>query len=90
MVHGFNFASSFKNMIHMQEQEINVTQIEEWQTIKDINSLENIFMRAQQVLTGGGMVNLIRVSSNGQRDKFDAMTTLEDLAIYKNNVFKYL
>jgi hypothetical protein len=70
--------------------DINVTQIEEWQTIEDINSLENIFMKAQQVLTGGGIVNLIRRYANGNSDKFDELSTLEDLAAYKKAVFKYL
>jgi len=74
----------------MQELEIDVTQIEEWQTIQDIDSLDRIFMRAQQVLTGGGAVHLVRKHVSGQSHKFDELSTLEELNVYRQSVYKYL
>ena len=74
----------------MQDYVINVSQIEELQTLNDRNALDNIFEKAQRVVVGGGSVILVRQNSNGQRDKFDSFSTEGDLATYKNNVYKYL
>ncbi len=74
----------------MQDYVINVTQIEELQTLNDRDALDNIFERAQRVVVGGGTVLLVRQHPNGQRDKFDAFSTEGDLAAYKESVYKYL
>ena len=74
----------------MQEYEINVSQIEEWQTINNTDELDKIFSKAERILVGGGSVILIRKHVNGTKDKFDELTTLEDLAGYKKQVYKYL
>lgn len=74
----------------MQQYVINVAQIEEWQTIKNTDELDRIFTRAQSVLVGGGTVVLMRQNRNGNKEKFDEITTLDDLAGYKKQVYKYL
>lgn len=74
----------------MQDYVINVSHIEELQTLNDKDALDNIFERAQRVVVGGGSVVLVRQNPNGQREKFDAFSTEEDLATYRNNVYKYL
>lgn len=74
----------------MQDYMINVSQIEELQTLNDRDALDNIFERAQRVVVGGGTVILVRPNPNGQREKFDSLSTEGDLTAYKNNVYKYL
>jgi hypothetical protein len=74
----------------MQDYIINVTQIEELQTLNDRDGLDNIFERAQRAVVGGASVELVRQQSNGQTDKFDSITTEQDLSVYKTNVYKYL
>jgi hypothetical protein len=74
----------------MQDLIINVNEIEELQTIKNIDELDKIFTRAQRTVIGGGTVQLIRKEANGQSNKFDEITTEDDLAAYKKSVFKYL
>ena len=74
----------------MQDYVINVTEVEELQTLNDKDALDIIFERAQRVVVGGGTVILVRQNPNGHRDKFDSFSTESDLAAYKNNVYKYL
>lgn len=74
----------------MLEYDIDVTHIEELQTIRNTNQLENIFEKAKSTVVQGGTVNLIRKSLDGYVTKFDEITTEEDLSSYKDAVFKYL
>jgi hypothetical protein len=74
----------------MEDYIINVGQIEELQTINDINSLDIIFQRAKRTIVGGGIVALVRQQRNGQTDRFEEFSTPEDLEAYKKNVYKYL
>lgn len=74
----------------MQDYIINVTQIEELQTLNDRDALDNIFERAQRTVVGGASVVLVRQQPNGQTDKFDTITTEQDLSAYKTNIYKYL
>lgn len=74
----------------MEDYIINVGQIEELQTINDINSLDIIFQRAKRTIVGGGIVALVRQQRNGQTDRFEEFSTPEDLDVYKKNVYKYL
>jgi hypothetical protein len=75
---------------YMPEFVINVTEIEELQTVKDLQTLDNIFTRAKRIVNGGGSTVLIRKHANGGADKFDEITTLEDLEKYRQWVYKYL
>lgn len=74
----------------MQPYEINVSEIEELQTIVNRQKLDKIFAKAQQTLVGGETVILLRQSADGKREKFDEINTLEDLAAYKKRVYLYL
>ena len=74
----------------MQPYEINVAEIEELQTIANRQKLDKIFTRAQQTLVGGEAVILLRKNADGKGEKFDEITTLEDLAAYKKRVYLYL
>jgi hypothetical protein len=74
----------------MEDYIINVGKVEEWQMIKDIASLDEVFGRAKRVLVGGGTVALVRVQRDGTSDKFDELTNLDDFEAYRKNVYKYL
>lgn len=74
----------------MTDYTINVTQIEELQTISNINELENIFARAKSAIVNGAKVILVRKEASGKSNKFDEIDTLEILESYKKGVFKYL
>lgn len=73
----------------MQEYVINVNEIEELQTIQNTRELDAIFYRAQQTLVGGERVILVRKTA-GKAEAFDVFTTLDELAQYKKQVYKYL
>lgn len=74
----------------MQDYTINVTRIEELQTISNTDELENIFARAKSAIVNGAKVILVRKGSSGRENKFDEMDTLEALEAYRQQVFKYL
>ena len=69
---------------------INVAKVEEWQMIKDISSLDELFQRGKRVLVGGGTVALIREQRDGTSYRFEQFTNLEDFEAYKKNIYKYL
>jgi hypothetical protein len=73
----------------MQEYIIDVSKIEELQTISNVNELNTIFERAKSTIVNGEKVLLVR-KSNGSLQKFDEFSTLEELAEYKKSVYKYL
>ncbi|GGA89001.1 hypothetical protein [Puia dinghuensis] len=74
----------------MDDYIINVGKIEEWQMIKDIPSLDELFQRAKRVLVGGGTVALVREQRDGTSYRFEEFTNLDDFETYKRNVYKYL
>ncbi len=74
----------------MTSYTIDVTRIEELQTIKDLGTLENIFTRAKSTIVNGESVLLVRSKNGKNSEKFDEMTTLEELEAYRTSVFKYL
>ncbi|WP_315817219.1 hypothetical protein [Paraflavitalea speifideaquila] len=67
----------------MEDYIINVGQIEDLQMINDIAALDSIFQRAKRNMVGGGLVGLVRQQRDGQVDRFDTLSTLEDLEAYK-------
>lgn len=74
----------------MQDYVINVTEIEELQTIRDTDSLDHIFSRAKTTVVGGAAVILVRKKPGGKAEKFDELSTEADLAQYREKVYKYL
>lgn len=74
----------------MNDYTINVTQIEELQTINNTGELEKIFTRAKSTVVNGAKVILVRKEASGKVNKFDEMDTLEELEKYREQVFKYL
>jgi hypothetical protein len=74
----------------MNDYVINVTQIEELQTIQNIDELEKIFGRAKSAVVNGAKVILVRKEASGKAAKFDEIDTLDDLDKYQKGVFKYL
>jgi hypothetical protein len=74
----------------MRTYVIDVSKIEELQTLNDKHELEKIFIKAQSTIVNGEQVVLVRKDKNGSAQKFDQFSTLEDLARYKSTVFKYL
>lgn len=78
------------NKICMREYVIDVSRIEELQTLNDKNELEKIFSRAQSTIVNGETVMLVRKDRSGTSQKFDELSTLEDLERYRKSVFKYL
>ena len=69
---------------------IDVSKIEELQTLNDKHELEKIFSKAQSTIVNGEAVMLVRKDRKGSSQKFDELSTLEDLKRYKKSVFKYL
>ena len=74
----------------MEDYIINVGKVEEWQTIRDLTTLDEVFQRAKRTLVGGGTVALVREQRNGDSYRFEEFTNLEDFEQYKKNVYKYL
>lgn len=74
----------------MNDYVINVTQIEELQTISNTDELEKIFGRAKSAVVNGAKVILVRKEASGKTNRFDEIDTLEDLDKYQKGVFKYL
>jgi hypothetical protein len=74
----------------MKEYVINVTHIEELQTISNIKELDKIFARAKSTIVNGEPVLLVRKQASGLTEKFDELTTLDALKEYKDGVYKYL
>lgn len=74
----------------MREYEIDVSGIEELQTLNDRIELENIFSRAKSTIVNGEKVFLVRKDKSGRSEKFDEVSTEEELEAYRQRVFKYL
>lgn len=74
----------------MAEYIINVSEIENLQTIKDILGLQQIFSKAHSIIIQGGAVVLTRKSADGSDKRFDEITAGDDLQTYKETVLKYL
>jgi len=74
----------------MPEYTINVSEIEDLQTIGNVAELDQVFARAQSTVVQGGTVVLMRSTPDGSSYKFDEITTEKDLENYKETVYKYL
>ena len=74
----------------MKDYTINVAQVEEFQTINNVDELSTIFTRAKTAVVNGAKVILVRKDTTGNSNKFDEMDTLEELEKYRDRVFKYL
>lgn len=74
----------------MNEYTINVSEVEDLQTISNVAELNKIFARAQSTVVQGGTVVLVRRTPDGSVYKFDEITTEADVENYKQMVFKYL
>jgi hypothetical protein len=74
----------------MRDYVIEVSRIEELQTLNDKDELEKIFFKAQSTIVNGEIVILVRKDKQGSAQKFDELSTLDDLDRYKKSVFKYL
>ena len=73
----------------MQEYWIDVTKIEELQTVQDVDALDNLFAKAKSTIVNGESVVLFR-TTGGVKSEFDWLTTLDDLEAYRKAVYKYL
>lgn len=74
----------------MEDFIIDVTHIEELQTIKDLPALDLLFEKAKRHMVGGGEIGLVRSAPNGETSRFDTVSTLADLEAYRGGVYKYL
>jgi hypothetical protein len=74
----------------MQEYIIDASYIEELQTISNRDELDKIFERAKQTIVNGESVVLVRKQFNGKQEKYDELTTLDELSDYRKQVYKYL
>jgi hypothetical protein len=73
----------------MAPYNIDVSKVEELQTIRDVEELERIFERAKSTVVNGVAVVLGRKAGR-EFQPFDEITTLDDLNTYRLSVFKYL
>jgi hypothetical protein len=74
----------------MREYVIDISRIEELQTLNDKDELETIFFRANSTIVNGEKVILVRKNKSGKSEKFDEMSTQDELEEYRRRVFKYL
>ena len=74
----------------MAEYTINVSEVEDLQTISNVAELNKMFARAQSTVVQGGTVILVRGTPDGSVYKFDEITTEAEVENYKQMVFKYL
>jgi hypothetical protein len=74
----------------MKDYRIVAGEIEELQMLNNSAELEKIFEKAKAAIVNGASVIFLRRDSSGQEHKFDEMDTLEDLELYKQQVFKYI
>lgn len=74
----------------MQEYTIDVAKIEELQMIRNTNALDRIFKDAKETIVNGEAVRLTRKQPDGNLQKFDELSTLDELQQYKKSVYKYL
>ncbi len=74
----------------MQEYIIEASHIEELQTISNRDELDKVFERAKQTIVNGESVILVRKQLNGKQEKYDELTTLDELSDYRKRVYKYL
>jgi hypothetical protein len=74
----------------MQEYIISVGQIEELQMLNDRNALDAIFNRAKSTIVNGEIVALVRETRTGEVYRFEEISNLADLEVYKKNVYKYV
>lgn len=74
----------------MREYVIDVSKIEELQTLNDKGELEKIFSRAQSTIVNGEKVIFVRKDKNEKSEKFDEMSTESELEEYRKRVFRYL
>jgi hypothetical protein len=69
---------------------IEISKVEELQTISDTAELDKIFARAQSAIVNGVSVFIARKQTNGSLVNFDELTTLEDLEKFRQRVYLYL
>jgi len=74
----------------MKAYAIDVSKIEELQNLNNKDELETMFYRANSTIVNGEKVILVRKNKNGATEKFDEITTQEDLEQFRKQVFKYL
>jgi hypothetical protein len=74
----------------MQEYIISVGQIEELQMLNDRNALDAILNRAKSTIVNGEIVALVRETRTGEVYRFEEISNLADLEVYKKNVYKYV
>ena len=74
----------------MAEYTINVSEVEDLQTISNVAELNKMFARAQSTVVQGGTVVLVRRNPDGSVYEFDEITTEAEVENYKEMVFKYL
>lgn len=74
----------------MPELVIDVNDIEQLQMISNTNELDRLFTQAKSTVVQGGTVVLVRGKKNSEPEKFDELTTEDDLEKYRETVYKYL
>lgn len=78
------------NCIMTLDFTINMQEIEDLQATSTTDALEQIFDRARRTIIGGGTVVLVRAVAGGAPSRFDEISNEEDLAAFRQRVFRYL
>jgi len=74
----------------MDEYQIKVNQVEEFQMTNSIVDLQQIFKRAHSTVIQGGTVVLLRDNADGSSYTVDEISNEDELKRYKDSVFQYL
>ncbi|MGV3529305.1 MAG: hypothetical protein ACO1OO_10455 [Flavisolibacter sp.] len=80
----------FACLIAMEDYKINVSKVEELQTLNDRDALDKIFERAKSAVVNGAKVLLMRKGFASSAEPFQEIDTLEDLETYRSTVFRYV
>lgn len=74
----------------MNELIVNVSLIEEWQMLNNTMELDNFFAKAQSAVVQGETVLVQRENPDGTYYAVQEISTIEELNLYRENVYKYL
>jgi len=74
----------------MHDFTIDVGRVEELQMINDVGELDKMFQKAKTAIVCGAIVHLTRKNKGANPVAFEHLTTLADLNLYKDTVYKYV
>ena len=72
------------------EYKIDISQVEEWQMLKNTTELDALFIKAKSTIVQGGKLLLYRKNPDQHIYITEEISSEDDLKLYKERVYKYL